>query len=821
MPKKPTSKPTGTDIPDTLKPYVFNGVDLTTGSKGKEALGECPFCGVEDKFHVNLATGKARCWYCSIDEGKKKSKGGINKHSFVRLLHKKATQETRSKDLVKLGEERGIDPEALKAWGWAKHPILDNWCIPGYNQKGVMCNLYRWVRVRGKDDQWERRLLPTPTMGHHLFGMNLFDETADETYICEGPWDGPALWQSMGSHKFGKTRLLRTKHRDRSLLQRVNVLAMPGIQSFVEGWCEIFDGVHTVFMFDNDHPKHRCAKCRETYPYVDGDGDKRTKCPKCKSKLTVIAPAAFQAVQRCSGIVGKVTDRVSYLSWGPQGYTTSLPSGTDVRDCLVGAGIMLADADAPKARKRGKGADKGQKAPGVAAERLQALLAMVEPVPDAWRQKATQGLRTGTDTAQDASTLPACTRWRDLVLAWRKAFKFTPGLNNALAVMLASITSVKCVGDQLWVKVIGPASCGKSTLCEAVSTNADYVLAKSTIRGFHSGFKTGGDEKEDNSLLTLLRDKTLVTKDGDTLLQSPNLNQILSEGRDIYDTVSRSHYRNKMGKDYKNLRMTWLLCGTSSLRSIDSSELGERFLDCVIMEGIDDDFEDEVLTRIAKRAKRNMGITWGHEGSGEGGGFDPLLVEAQKLTGGYINYLRQNAQELLSAVDVSNEDLYRLTRLAKFIAFMRARPSKHHDENAEREFGGRLTEQVTRLAMCLAVVLNKEEVDDDVMKRVLQVTMDTARGRSYDMAQQLYESEYGLEAKPLSIFIGWGERATRGMLRFLRDIGVVEIGRAKPKKGIKKSTAKTFFHLATNFRKLYREVHYPDGHGDPTEGTDT
>src|SRR5690606_14950694 len=114
---------------------------------------------------------------------------------------------------------------------------------------------------------------------------------------------------------------------------------------------------------------------------------------------------------------------------------------------------------------------------------------------------------------------------------------------------------------------------------------------------------------EDYSLISKLGGKTLVVKDGDTLLQSPNLGQILSEARDLYDTVSRSSYRTKQGgRDYQGVRMTFILCGTSSLRKIDSSELGERFLDCVIMEGIDNDLEDEILWRVANRVERNMGV---------------------------------------------------------------------------------------------------------------------------------------------------------------------------------------------------------------------
>ena len=193
---------------------------------------------------------------------------------------------------------------------------------------------------------------------------------------------------------------------------------------------------------------------------------------------------------------------------------------------------------------------------------LEGILERIVAVPDEWLHGKGKS-STSRDETPEIECLP-CDSYKELIDAWQKALHWTAGLDYALSVMLASIMSTKGIGDPLWIKVIGPAACGKSTLCEALSINTEYILAKSTIRGFHSGYSTDGDTKTDHSLIPLVRGKTLVTKDGDTLLQLPNLPQILSEGRDLYDGTSRTHYRNAMGKDYTNVKMTWLLCGTNS-----------------------------------------------------------------------------------------------------------------------------------------------------------------------------------------------------------------------------------------------------------------
>lgn len=398
---------------------------------------------------------------------------------------------------------------------------------------------------------------------------------------------------------------------------------------------------------------------------------------------------------------------------------------------------------------------------------LKKLLDLLEPVPEEWvKTPASRPSRPGL-------ALTPCCSYRELINSWRKALRWTEGLDHALATMLAAVASTKAIGDQLWIKVIGPAACGKSTLCEALSVNTEYVLAKSTIRGFHSGFKMeGGGDDGDVSLISQLRGKTLVTKDGDTLLQSPNLGQILSEARDLYDSVSRTHYRNAISRDYEGVRMTWILAGTSSLRSIDSSELGERFLDCVIMEQIDYDLEEEILWRVVNRAERNLAIEANGKAETQ---YEPELAKAMSLTGGYIDHLRQNAAKGLEAIDTPTSAKRAIVQMGLLVAYLRARPSEHQEENAEREFGARLVSQHVRLAKCLAFVFNKSEVDEEVLNRVRRVALDTARGRTLDIVRSIdARGEAGVQSKTISGEISLGMAECRKLLLFLKRIGVVE-----------------------------------------------
>lgn len=381
------------------------------------------------------------------------------------------------------------------------------------------------------------------------------------------------------------------------------------------------------------------------------------------------------------------------------------------------------------------------------------------------------------ETADGQVECLSCTKWLELQHAWRGALKWTDGLDRALSVMLSSIISTPSINEQLWVRVISPPSSGKTVLCEALSVNRKWVFPKDTMTGMFSGYQTDEEATEDHSLVAKIKNKTLVIKDGDTVLQAPNRPQILSQLRAIYDRSVRTSYGNKASRDYEGLNSTVILCGTASLHQLDTSELGERFLTCVIMDGIDDDLEDEILWRVANRTDRGMGV----ESNGKlEGQHDPDMVRAMRLTGGYVGHLRQYGRSLLSAVHAPESALRHCMRLGKFVAFTRARPSVKQDEQAEREFGARLVSQFVKLAKCLAAVLNRSEVDDEVMRRVRLVAFDSGRGKTFNIIKVLHGvGDVGMAIGSLSINAGEGEDKLGGLMRFLVKIGAVEVFSSK------------------------------------------
>lgn len=731
-------------LPTYLEPYAFFGVEINHRSGDKQAFAsECPFCGREGgKFTVEVDTGKFHCFRCH--EGNEK--GGGNVRTFYEKLWELSYERTSAADYEALAADRGLlSPDTPRAWGAAVSLLTREWLLPAYSAEGRLESLYRYAESGGK-----RVLLAPPKVdehGHRLFGVQLFDPEKAELFLCEGPWDGMALWETLRSLKDGPNGWEMTGSPDGSLLAGVNVVAAPGASSFPEAWLSLFKGKRVALMYDNDYPMT----------------DKRTG--------KVFPPAGWEGTRRAAAalLTGKdPPEYVQVLKWGEEGYDPTRPHGTDLRDVLK------------------EGEDAGER-----GRLLQEVMDKLTAAPADWVGPKNLERVNGRP---ELVCLP-CDAWGKLVNEWRKAMTWTEGLDRALSVMMACSLSTKLKGDQLWVMIIGPPSCGKSVLCEAMSVNKRYVIAKSTIRGFHSGFG-----RDDFSLIQLANEKTLITKDGDTLLQSPNRDQILAEARDVYDRASRTHYRTGVDRNYEHLSITWILCGTSSLRELDTSELGERFVVCVIVEDMEEELERDIGWRIAVRAASEMNST----ANGTVEGVDsPTMTKAKQLTGGYINYLRQNAEELVSAVEFPEWAMRKCQLYAEFVSFIRARPSKKQQERVERELSFRLISQLVRLAKSLAVVLNKTEVDGEVLRRVRTCARNTCRGRTFEIVRHLQRAgESGMEAAILGRLCNETTEGVRALLNFLAKISVVE--RFNRKLEHIKGTIR--WRLADRITRLYDEV---------------
>jgi hypothetical protein len=732
MPKTDTT-------PKALKPYLFHGVDLDWEGR-KEAIGECPWCA-NPRFGVTIEEGLYNCRAC----GKGNDKGGGNALVMIRRIHE-ASMNAPSGATELAKDRRLLYPETVSAWGGVRSISTRDFILPGYDAEGRLCQLYRYLKVGGR-----MTLLPTPTLHHGLHGPR--DGLKQTVWVCEGPWDGMALWEVMGRTKTNADGTYSaTSNAGASLLSENSVLAVPGCSTFRDEWVPLLKDKIVVLAYDSDHPK-------------DGGGK-----------------PGYDGMRRVAGLLAGTAQEIRYVQWGPEGYDRSLPDGTDVRDLLSG-----------------RPENTLHEALGARVARFQGLAGRVVGVPAPWLERK----KIRVDEPSKRLEPAPCTEYRDLVTEWRKALRWRAVLDDVLSTMLAVSLSTDQIGDQLFCMVLGDAGSGKTRFCDGMLVSEGcYPLEHLT--GFHSGWKDASGE--DFSLIARINHKTLITPEGDVMMSSPRFAEIMSQQRRIFDGTSGASFKNmKEDLRYTGLRTPWIIAGTPALLDADQSRLGDRFLK-VFIDPPSDDERNDILMRCGFSSLRSVKIR--SDGTPESQLESSLCLAYQK-TGGYVDWLRKNT-DLLGHIECDEERLRYLARLAEFTADIRARPSEgkleHHDT---KELPSRLMHQFVRMACCLAVVLNRRNVDDEVLRRTRKVALDTGRGQTMDIVRHLAEAGTGgLEFSGLSRLLVRNEETTRKMLRFLRQIKVAELFTPNVQVAASGKMLKTAqrYRLTARMAKLRREV---------------
>ncbi len=432
--------------------------------------------------------------------------------------------------------------------------------------------------------------------------------------------------------------------------------------------------------------------------------------------------------------------------------------------------------------------------------RLSDLLTRMTPVPVEWA--AAHG--RPKDHGKELEPL-ACQDWGALVQGWRKAMRMRKGLEDVLAVMLAVCLSTEQVGDsQLFLMVIGVPGNAKTRLCDALLVSKKCCPLEH-LKGFYSGYTDASGD--DFSLLARINRKTLITPEMDVMMGDPNFLKLMSEARRIFDGTGGASYKNKKEDlRYTGLRTPWIAAGTPALLDGDQSRLGDRFLK-VFVDRPTADEEHAILLRAGHTELRS--VTQTSNGRAEGQ-MTRELATAYRLTGGYVDWLRGNASELLSAVQQDDDwVLERCATLARFTALLRARPQsdpRKTEGEVVTELPSRLMKQFVRLAKCLAVVLNRKTIDEEVLRLVRVVALDTSRGRTLDIVRHLHAAgDVGLSQAELRARTHQTEEKDRHLLNFLRHptLGVSRLVQAPVRPGL---AARTHWVLSARMKQLYEEV---------------
>lgn len=699
-----------TTTPEKLKPFEFHGLDINIESK-TQAYADCHVCGGQGKLGIKIPTGQYRCNKCETTG---------NAITFINDLHKISLKQTKTKQYNALTKHRYISPKELRAWGVAQSHITGDWLIPAYNLEGKLANLHKCI---WSDDKF--RILGTPGCKLHLFHIpNSESKNHKIVIISEGPWNSmmirERIQESGGLPIDGK----------RIALDKIQLYGIPGANNFREEWVKLLDGKHVYLLGDNDWPQ-TLKSGKILKPGWDGM-NKTIKLLEESGRL----PASLHRIR-----------------WGKNGYTKKLANGYDPRDLL-------------------------HETSGI--EGLRSLIKQTEHIELHLPSKKTKS-KQEEDTNEEPPKLEPleCSSFNQLVKAFAAKNDEGFGLHihqpwkDTFACMLATVISTELPDEQIWLRVIGPGSSGKTTLANCIATASEYTIMRSMFTGFHSGFVGGGKTKwKDSSLIPKINGKTFIVKDGDTLLTTPNRDRVLAELRDLYDGNTSSEYRNRKSVEYNDIRTTMLLCGTADLRSLNRSYLGDRFLDIEIL---GDENTDPYIKRAASNAYSNLAKHFSSK-NGEDNDIhsDDKLRQLKRLTYGFILHLKENLHG--SFPTMSEKTSQKLQAIGQFVSYMRARSKREKDELSYRprtELATRLIGQLIKLAVCLSIVMGKRKIDDEIIRIVRKVAFDTASGFPLEFTQLL--SKYKeLSQSQIAITLGLASTTTNRVLQDMHEFNIIK-----------------------------------------------
>lgn len=300
----------------------------------------------------------------------------------------------------------------------------------------------------------------------------------------------------------------------------------------------------------------------------------------------------------------------------------------------------------------------------------------------------------------------------------------TPDLENQIRIVYATVLSNQIAGDPLWVQIVAPPGGSKTEVLRTVaSVENTMFLSTLTPASLVSGWKGS-----DPSVLPKLQNKTLVVRDLTEVLADTESNQKLTFGtlRQAYDGEVYRAYGQSVIRHYKDLWFSCLAGVTPEIFANPMASLGERFLVYHAIKGAT--FDDTLLVESASHM------------SGKEVGMREALQDISK------QYLETRISPT-SIPDIPEHYRRQIVYLAKLTAKLRGAVARDKYKKdillypPQHEIATRLVKQLSRLAICLAMLEEGFDVNERVISIVKRVATDSCNPFSWQIATLLATSK--------------------------------------------------------------------------------
>lgn len=368
------------------------------------------------------------------------------------------------------------------------------------------------------------------------------------------------------------------------------------------------------------------------------------------------------------------------------------------------------------------------------------------------------------------SNIPDNISFQDLLAQYRTVLKVNSEYEDAIRVMLATILSVNIKGsDPLWIYFVGPPSCGKTALLNTTrSCNFTHYESSLSRHMLISGWRTPNGL--DPSILAKVNNKCFVLKDFTEVLfkSSSDRDEIFGVLRGAFDGFVERSFGNGIIRNYQNLNFSMLAGVTQEINSYPQASAGERFL------RYNFSYDESNIEKQQEMALSKA--LFGDEEKQE------LQIWVNKFLTKDFNITPERVQQYLTP-----EFRNRLIPLARLVGYLRTpvirfekgRKSELPIYDPIAETGNRVAIQLQRLAVALAIVEDKQTIDDDVYRILKKVAFDTVEGFATRILVILYKKQKELTQGEITLNLT-RNTSPMNIRPYLDDLTLLNLINAKP-----------------------------------------
>ena len=317
-----------------------------------------------------------------------------------------------------------------------------------------------------------------------------------------------------------------------------------------------------------------------------------------------------------------------------------------------------------------------------------------------------------------------------------------------------------------------------------------YFQSSISKHNLVSGFDTG--KRGDPSVFNRLKDKCFILKDYTEILAKTQTDrqEIFGILRGAFDGSVERDFGNGVKRRYYNLNFPCLAGVTDEINNHSTASVGERFLKFDIHAG---EIDEE-----AQQEKALFGALFGET--------------SNEVLHAYVNFFLDQdwdfSEERIKHIVRTSPFKSKMNAMCRLAVWIRTPVIRHefgHRQNQvaytpRKESANRVTVQLHKLAITLAILEGKNTIDEEIFDVVSQVALNTVDGYKYKLLRLLYDEEMPKQPGYLSRRIGVGHSQ---ITQILEDLELTSLVVSKNYQTNGAATTKIHVELNKEVRQLW------------------